>query len=233
MNPPDESLLSTDQLTWSGVVANCRMNRERELSRRNSYEADLRFDIRAFLHERLQAGNVVRWLDLCCGRGIALLQAANEFPDHVVSGRLELIGVDLVDDFEATNQTVPRLITANIQTWSPAGKFDLITCVHGLHYVGDKLGMIERACRWLQPAGEFLAHLDLGNLRTGDNRDLARTVRRWFREVGLEFHPRFRLLHCTGAKAISWKYRYLGADDRAGPNFTGQPAVNSLYEVTT
>ena len=26
-------------------------------------------------------------------------------------------------------------------------------------------------------------------------------------------------------------YRYLGADDQAGPNYTGQPAVDSYYEV--
>ena len=25
-------------------------------------------------------------------------------------------------------------------------------------------------------------------------------------------------------------YRYLGADDRAGPNYTGQPAVDSYSE---
>jgi len=25
-------------------------------------------------------------------------------------------------------------------------------------------------------------------------------------------------------------YRYLGADDRAGPNYTGQPAVDAHYE---
>ena len=28
-------------------------------------------------------------------------------------------------------------------------------------------------------------------------------------------------------------YRYLGADDRAGPNYTGQPAVDSYYEMVT
>ena len=34
---------------------------------------------------------------------------------------------------------------------------------------------------------------------------------------------------CTGHRHINLPYRYLGADDRAGPNYTGQPAVCSLY----
>ena len=33
----------------------------------------------------------------------------------------------------------------------------------------------------------------------------------------------------TGPVALSLPYRYLGADDRAGPNYTGQPAVVSYY----
>jgi SAM-dependent methyltransferase len=207
------------------------MNRERGLSGRNSYQAELRFDIWEFLSARLQSGQTVRWLDLCCSRGRALLQAASDFNDHVTSGRLELIGVDLVGHFDLAGQSIPQFITANIQTWSPDTDFDLITCVHGLHYLGDKLGMIERACRWLNSKGELYAHLDLRNVRSGENQDLTRTVRRWFRESQLDYHPRFRLLRCTGYKAISWKCRYLGADDEAGPNFTGQPAVNSFYEV--
>ncbi|MDN3355634.1 hypothetical protein [Actinomadura sp. DC4] len=33
-----------------------------------------------------------------------------------------------------------------------------------------------------------------------------------------------------GGGEVRFPYRYLGADDRAGPNYTGQPAVASYYE---
>ncbi len=39
--------------------------------------------------------------------------------------------------------------------------FDLITCVHGLHYAGDKLAVLTRAVDWLTPGGLFAADLDL------------------------------------------------------------------------
>jgi hypothetical protein len=31
--------------------------------------------------------------------------------------------------------------------------YDLITCVHGLHYAGDKLAALARAASWLTPGG--------------------------------------------------------------------------------
>jgi len=37
------------------------------------------------------------------------------------------------------------------------------------------------------------------------------------------------LVTCTGSRAVSLPYRYLGADDQAGANYTGQPAVHSYY----
>src|SRR5262249_8577045 len=35
---------------------------------------------------------------------------------------------------------------------------------------------------------------------------------------------------CEGRKDFTLNYRYLGADDAAGPNYTGQAAVNSYYD---
>ncbi len=35
-----------------------------------------------------------------------------------------------------------------------------------------------------------------------------------------------------GPRKLDLPYRYLGADDRSGPNYTGQPAVTSYYEKT-
>ena len=37
---------------------------------------------------------------------------------------------------------------------------------------------------------------------------------------------------CEGRKITTLSYVYLGADDTAGPNYTGQPAVNSHYRRT-
>ena len=38
---------------------------------------------------------------------------------------------------------------ASLATWRPERAYDLITCVHGLHYIGDKLGLVARAASWL------------------------------------------------------------------------------------
>ena len=50
------------------------------------------------------------------------------------------------------------------------------------------------------------------------------------RRASLEYDRRRRLVVCQGRWTVEVPYRYLGADDRAGPNYTGQPAVDSYYE---
>ena len=78
-------LLDEATLENTGVVANCRMNRERRLS---SYGEELGFSIPRFLSARRDPA----WLDLCCGHGRALTEAA-----QALKGRF--YGVDLVDTF--------------------------------------------------------------------------------------------------------------------------------------
>jgi len=51
------------------------------------------------------------------------------------------------------------------------------------------------------------------------------------RRAGLDYDRRRRMVVCQGRKVIELPYRYMGADDQAGPNSTGQPAVDSYYEV--
>jgi SAM-dependent methyltransferase len=120
--------------------------------------------------------------------------------------------------------------TLALEEWEPELRFDLITCVHGLHYVGDKLGLIARACRWLTPDGQFIAHLDPHNLRHADGRDAARRGLQLLREHGLDFSPRRGVLRAKGCRDFTLSCHYLGADANAGPNRTGQDAVNSHYE---
>jgi SAM-dependent methyltransferase len=224
------ALLNDDNLERSAVVANCRMNRERNLLGSNGYDRELGFDPLAYLKERASSSGTAAWLDLCCGTGRALIQAA----EIVQAERLAIaiVGVDLVGMFDPTPLDLShlRLVEASLSAWRPDRAFDLITCVHGLHYVGDKLGLIARAASWLTEDGLFVASLDLHNLKVSDA-SFARHLASDLRRAGLSYDARRRLVSGRGRQQVSLPYRYLGADDRAGPNYTGQPAVNSHYEV--
>ncbi|HBP20136.1 MAG TPA: SAM-dependent methyltransferase [Planctomycetes bacterium] len=205
------------------------MNRERELEGGNSYSRDLGLSVGELLAQRLERGHAVRWLDLCCGSGRALIQAAERFRNQ----ELEILGVDLVDFFAPRPAGLLglRFAVASLREWEPAeSDFDLVTCVHGLHYVGDKLGLIARACSWLAEDGLLVANLDLAQvvLREGS---AARRVSQVLRAQGLHYDRRKHLLRCEGRREIELPFTYLGADDQAGPNYTGQPAVASHYEI--
>ena len=125
--------------------------------------------------------------------------------------------------------TCLRLVEASLASLRPDRPFDLITCVHGLHYVGDKLSLIARAASWLIDDGLFVANLDLANLKRPDGRAAGRVVSNDLGRAGVAYDRRNRLVICQGRNVVHLPYRYLGADDRAGPNYTGQPAVNSYY----
>ena len=49
------------------------------------------------------------WLDLCCGSGSALIQAAGQLCRAGLAGRAVLVGVDLVDAFDAAPGPTPGL----------------------------------------------------------------------------------------------------------------------------
>lgn len=221
-------LVDDSVLARSDVVANCRMNRERRFLGSNSYSADLRLDLESLLRNRLECCTEVAWLDLCCGSGRALVDAAGIFEAECRRGRLRIVGVDLVAGFPDPPAGV-QFLEAALQKWRPAQAFDLITCVHGLHYLGNKLEFIRRAVSWLTPGGTFAAHLDLSNLRHTGFARFGSVVGRHFRLAGMEYHRCFRRLTARSPCNFEFPWTYLGADDTAGPNFTGQPAVNSWY----
>jgi trans-aconitate methyltransferase len=228
-------LLSDETLEQSAVVANCRMNRERNLLGTNGYDRELGCNPLDLLKEALGHHDRVVWLDLCCGTGKALIQAAERVYAESLDARVEILGVDLVGMFHAVPAHLRslRLVQAPLRTWRTDRAYDLITCVHGLHYVGDKLGLITRAASWLTARGWFLAHLDLNNLKRADGHPLGRQVATNLRRCGLEYDSRRRRLTCRGKRSIALPYRYLGADDQAGPNSTGQQAVDSYYETSS
>ena len=67
-------LKKDEKLELSSVVANNRMNRGRRLNGVNSYKQDINFDVLDYLKERLAKEEEVRWMDLCCGEGKALIE---------------------------------------------------------------------------------------------------------------------------------------------------------------
>ena len=228
------NLLSDDELEASAIVANCRMNRQRQLLGGNGYDKELGINPIEFLQElTTESIAPIRWLDLCCGTGRALIEMAEHCQGSEFEDRIEIVGIDLVDYFFPVPTSIKslELKTASLSRWAPASsaKFDLITCVHGLHYIGDKLGLLERICGWLKPAGTFIGQLDLDNVRDQSGQKVAKILLQTFRKNEFDFCPRRRRLRSDGAKETSFEAEYLGGDDTAGPNFTGQPAVNSYY----
>jgi SAM-dependent methyltransferase len=223
-------MLSEGELQQSAVVANASMNRGRGLLGRNSYERELRFSPLDFLRRQQRRSQAVCWLDLCCGTGQALIDAARLLAAEGREGDYKILGVDLVPMF-ARSHGVPRvrLVEASVQSFDPGRSCDLITCVHGLHYLGDKLMAISNAIRWLAPGGLFAAHLDLANLRLAGGASMSRPLLKQLRESGIDYNRSTRLLTCRGPRELRLPFRFLGADDKAGPNFTQQPAVNSCY----
>ncbi len=251
----DRPRLSSSELDRSPIVANSAMNRERGLMGPNSYTRELGFNPLEFLKVRLartatQPGDaegsppVIRWLDVCCGSGRALLEAIERLRLAGLEGRVLLQGIDLMPMFLSVPAEKPgvRLVAASLAEWEPEGSapgdregasgpgYDLITCVHGLHYLGDKLDLLRRAFSWLAPDGLFVGHLDLENIRREDGSSAAREVRQMFRSAGVTYDARRHLLRCEGPRRMEQPHRFLGADDRAGPNYTGQEAVNSYYD---
>jgi tRNA G46 methylase TrmB len=90
-------LLEEQELIWSAIVADTRMNRKRKASGINSYEKEFRFKPEKLLRDYIERFNQVKWLDLCCGEGNALLQGALHLAEHHLQDSAKLKGIDLID----------------------------------------------------------------------------------------------------------------------------------------
>jgi SAM-dependent methyltransferase len=225
------TLKPDEELQGSSIVANCQMNRLRTLEGGNGYEREIGFAPLDVVVERAKS-RPARWLDLCCGSGRALVEAAGRVRDAGLQDRVEIVGVDLAGLFDRVPAEVTclRLVESSAEGWRPGGPFDVITCVHGLHYVGDKLGLLARAASWLGDGGVLVASLDLANFRDAGGRPMVRVVASALRRAGFVVDARRHRVSCRGRREVRLPFRYLGADDGAGPNVTGQPAVDSYYE---
>ncbi|TWF41318.1 methyltransferase family protein [Chitinophaga polysaccharea] len=221
-------LLEEKDLIWSAVVANAAMNRDRNASGINSYEKEFKFIPAAFLEKKIAQNGYAAWLDICCGSGWALTQTAAILAAKGLQSKASLTGIDLLDTFPPPDENITCLQweVRSVVNWQTPRTYDLITCSHGLHYLGDKLQTIRMAANALQPDGYFVAHLDLQNIQVNSHGATAKL----FTGNGFSYQHRSRLISCSGPLLFDYPYTYQGADDTTGPNYTGQGAVTSYYE---
>jgi trans-aconitate methyltransferase len=223
------SLLHEKDLIWSAVVANSSMNRDRKASGINSYEKEFKFIPARFLEKIIEEQGRATWLDLCCGSGLALVQTHTELVRKGLQQQVQLKGIDLLDTFppEAANKAGLTFEVTSVVDWQSDQSYDLITCSHGLHYLGDKLKVIAMACSALTTNGHFIAHLDLQNIAV----PAGISLKKLFSADGIQYSTRTRIIRRTGTLAFNTGLSYVGADDQAGPNYTGQGAVTSYYNL--
>src|SRR5262245_16984200 len=119
-------LLSDDALERSGVVANCRMNRERDHVGTDGYDKELGFNPLVILKEIASYQGRVAWLDHCCGSGKALIQAAEQLYAEGLNARVEILGVDLAGMFLRIHPGLNclRLVEASLRSWQPARAYE-------------------------------------------------------------------------------------------------------------
>ena len=222
-------MLDETQLIRSEVVANAAMNRGRGLSGTNSYCKELRIDLVDELTRFVEKHGRAAWLDVCCGEGRALVEARSALQDLGISNSVTIVGVDLIPrqgDVEFDNQV--DFIAQPALEWKPVQRFDLITCVHGLHYIGDKLRLLKQLVGSLSATGFLVANLDLADIciEGGSRSNTAASVLRQFE---IAYNRSTKMVRVDGTAQLDFPLIYVGADDRVGANYTGQPSVRSFY----
>lgn len=227
-----KKLLDNSLLEKSSIVANSTMNRQRKCFGGNSYQKELSFDVLDFLKNRLRTNAQIHWLDICCGEGNALIEAAENLSEQ--NENLQIIGIDLAGMFQSFSSEINMLqmIETSFEAFNSETDFDLITCVHGLHYIGDKLAFLQKAVSMLKTDGIFLANLDLNNFRFENEKTAGKIIVKNLRQKGFDFNSRKHLLSISGKKKVEFDFEYLGANDSAGANYTGQPVVDSYYKFS-
>ncbi len=224
-------LLDNDQLKESSTVANCLMNRERQAFGDNSYEKEIFLNPVSFLMDRVKRSGGTRWLDICCGSGRALIQAMRELRKENLDRYVLALGIDLAGIFDPIPDGTSnlRFRAVSLEEYETTRSFDLITCVHGLHYLGDKLAVISKFIALLKADGLFIGNIDTNNIFDPSGKKLGRTVNTILRKQDLIYDARNKILKCNGGKELTIPMKYLGADDRFGKNYTGQEVVSSYY----
>ena len=118
-----------------------------------------------------------------------------------MAAAVRIVGVDLVEPVGPVDLPPGvELEAASVTSWSPTAdsRFDLITCVHGFHYVGDKLGLLARVASWLADEGTFVANLDLRSIRLSDGRPAGRGLGRCLKANGFNYDVAHRRIRRRG-----------------------------------
>lgn len=160
------------------------------------------------------------------------METAQYFLERGNASNIVFQGIDLVDTI-IRREHLTGIIDfqfLSIVNWTPSQHFDLITCCHGLHYIGDKLQVISTAINSLTAEGLFIAQLDLKNINI-QGKDSLPFLKRKFNKYSVAFQSRNNLLRREGNAEIDFGLHFLGADDNSGPNYTGQEAVTSYYAI--
>jgi SAM-dependent methyltransferase len=204
------------------------MNRSRGLIGVNSYTKDLKFDVLDWLVDRQNAKGSAVWYDVCCGEARALFQAAEEL-DRRHLRDVKLIGADLIQTSRQTHDLI-TLIEGDVSTLTPAPEIDLITCVHGLHYIGDKLGLLSHLSGLLAPGGLFVGNIDPVNIRIGGQPAKGwGTIARLADAGKSRFVYKDHILKILDAGRIEFDVQYQAATISEGPNYTGITVMDSWY----
>lgn len=100
-------------------------------------------------------------LDLGCGWGSFSLWAAARYPDSQFTGISNSAPQRqfIESQAQARGLTNLRIITADINDFDPAQKFDRIVSVEMLEHVRNHPALFERIARWLTADGQFFAHV--------------------------------------------------------------------------
>jgi len=220
-------LLTNEKVLKSEIVANSTMNRERGLSGVNSYGRELAFDIVPWLLSRARGHGSSYWLDACCGEGLALMDARRALDSSPEGINVSVVGVDLVGAIKSNHSE--NVVVGDVTAFDTGRQVDLITCVHGIHYLGDKLGAIRHFYSLLNPGGVLICNVDLTNIIIDGT-----PSKSWRTVAGspnptVSFKKHILKVEKDVNSPIAFHLNYLGAAVSTAPNYTGIIVIDSFY----
>ena len=108
---------------------------------------------------RLRDGQEV--LDLGCGWGSLTLWLAERFPSSTITGVSNSASQRAYIERAAAERGLAnvRIITADVNTFAPAGSFDRILSVEMLEHVRNHRALLGKMAGWLRPNGLLFVHV--------------------------------------------------------------------------
>lgn len=75
-----------------------------------------------------------------------------------------------------------------------------------------------------------MANLNLNNIHIQEVEATDKWLKSFFKRVGIEYSNTTKILKLSGPTFWENELKYIGSDDKVGPNYTGQAAVCSVYK---